>query len=147
MSYIDQLITVAGADVDGLKAKDKEYGGSWKKRGGIGAFMMLARKWDRLEERVKNLNYDVFTAVQGDDRSETVIDDIRDLRRYLLLVEAECRAQGMAAALTLPGDEQFPHGSVKPPLVYREFPSVQGAGTVVTGTSTSAPPQFGDQHA
>jgi hypothetical protein len=65
------------------------YGTSWKKRGGVGAFMMAARKWDRLELAVGKYDYNIFRAVEGDKRAEGIMDDIRDLRRYLLLIEAE----------------------------------------------------------
>lgn len=78
-------------DEDGrvLFQKEKSYGGSWKKRGGIGAFMMLARKWDRIEQQVQEHGYDVFKAIQNDSADEGILDDIRDLRRYLFLVDAE----------------------------------------------------------
>jgi hypothetical protein len=78
---------VTSADIRGLVKAEQSYGDSWKKRGGVGAFMMLARKWDRLENHVKKYNYDIFQAIHADLRSEGIIDDIRDLRRYLLLVE------------------------------------------------------------
>lgn len=80
---------VARADVTALEKAEESYGDSWKKRGGVGAFMMLARKWDRLEKQVENMDYDVFEAIKDDNREEGVIDDVRDLRRYLMLVEAE----------------------------------------------------------
>ena len=35
---------LAQEDVDKLEKAEKSYGDSWKKRGGVGAFMMLARK-------------------------------------------------------------------------------------------------------
>ena len=53
--------------------------------------MMLARKWDRLEKQVDEYNYDIFNAAKEDMREEGILDDIRDLRRYLFLVEAEVR--------------------------------------------------------
>jgi len=53
--------------------------------------MMLARKWDRIENQVKGFKWDVFEAVQDDAREEGILDDIKDLRRYLFLVEAEMR--------------------------------------------------------
>ena len=84
-----ELRSVCDTDVDTLIIKGRSYGDSWKKRGGIGAFMMLARKFDRIEESVKNNGYDVFKAYGKDARDEGIIDDIRDLRRYLLLVETE----------------------------------------------------------
>ena len=87
-NYLDTLHGIAKSDADKLLVKEKEYDGSWKKRGGIGAFMMLARKWDRIEAQVTSHGYDVFKAFAADQRSEGIIDDIGDLRRYLLLVEA-----------------------------------------------------------
>jgi hypothetical protein len=94
----EDIRAIASADVVGLKQAAKSYGPSWKQRGGVGAFMMLARKWDRLEPQVKKHGWDVFKAIAKDQRPEGIIDDIRDLRRYLLLVEAEMRAQGAASA-------------------------------------------------
>jgi len=111
--YLDALAAIAEEDVAGLKKAQQSYGNSWKSRGGVGAFMMLARKWDRLENRVRrgmtqgslsapvtpiNINeYDIFAHVISDPRAEGVIDDIRDLRRYLLLVEADLRDRGFGA--------------------------------------------------
>jgi hypothetical protein len=83
------LRAIAERDVGQLMSKDKEYGGSWKKRGGVGAFMMLARKWDRLETQVGKRGYDIFKALQEDLRTTGLIDDLGDLRRYLMLVEME----------------------------------------------------------
>lgn len=92
---------VANADVDLVTAKDLSYGASWKKRGGVGAFMMLARKWDRLEAMLVDHGYDVFAGIESgcepSDRQGadgTVLAEVRDLRRYLLLVEAEMVARG-----------------------------------------------------
>jgi hypothetical protein len=88
----DDLNAVATADIDQLVRKDAEYGSSWKRRGGVGAFMMLARKWDRIEPQVKAHGYDIFAAVTADNRAEGLRDDIGDLRRYLMLVETELAA-------------------------------------------------------
>jgi hypothetical protein len=68
--------------------------------------MMLARKWDRIEkaldpQQTENPTpWDIFAAAKRDDRAEGIIDDIRDLRRYLMLVEAELAAQGTKSAFT-----------------------------------------------
>jgi len=93
MKYIDQLDGIAKEDILKLHEKEKEYGGSWKKRGGANAFFMLCRKWDRLEHFVEKYNWDIFKSIEKDTRKEGVLDDIQDLRRYLMLVEAEmiCR--------------------------------------------------------
>ena len=91
---IQEVEKVAGEDVVNLDMAERSYGDSWKQRGGVGAFMMLARKWDRLEKQVNDHGYDVFNAANEDQRPEGIMDDIRDLRRYLFLVEAELRING-----------------------------------------------------
>jgi len=88
---INKVLGLSNKDVEGLHQAEQSYGDSWKQRGGVGAFMMLARKWDRLEKQVNEYNYDVFEAAKDDMREEGILDDIRDLRRYLFLVEAEVR--------------------------------------------------------
>lgn len=76
-------------DVEVLRAKGQAYGSSWRKRGGVGAFMMLARKWDRIEQQCSEAGYDVFAVLEGNTEiPDGLLDDIRDLRRYLLLVDA-----------------------------------------------------------
>lgn len=92
--FLEILDTIAQEDAAGLKEAYASYGPSWKQRGGVGAFMMLARKWDRLERRTRQLMWDIFRCIAEDDRREGAIDDVRDLRRYLMLVEAEMRARG-----------------------------------------------------
>lgn len=124
--YLSYLLDISREDVEGLQKAQQSYGNSWKLRGGVGAFMMLARKWDRIEKRVGTRpvdtskavtvlsggslpttpsvkfgdRFDIFQHLAADDRAEGLIDDIRDLRRYLLLVEAEARAHGTASANT-----------------------------------------------
>jgi hypothetical protein len=97
-AHLNYLQLVLDNDHEFLIKKDVEYGASWLKRGGVGAFMMLARKWDRLEEGVKQKPhaYDVYDFLKDHpDR----IDDIQDLRRYLALVEAEWKRRVEDAAL------------------------------------------------
>jgi hypothetical protein len=93
--YLDHLSNIAAEDVQGLLAAEAQYGDSWKKRGGAGAYMIMVRKFDRLEQAMPKFNYDIFLAVEEDPRAEGVIDDIRDARRYLYLIEAEIRARGI----------------------------------------------------
>ena len=88
---INNVLGLANQDVEGLHESEQSYGDSWKQRGGVGAFMMLARKWDRLEKQGTEYNYDVVQAAAEDMREEGILDDISDLRRYLFLVEAEVR--------------------------------------------------------
>lgn len=131
-AFLSKLKGIADADVAKLFEAEKSYGDSWKKRGGVGAFMMLARKWDRIENQigikpdltkltpgerieyeqaasiVSELNakcesskfgWDIFKAAIEDQRKEGLIDDIRDLRTYLMLVEAELQVRGLHTQL------------------------------------------------
>ena len=84
----NKMITLTDADVKALEVAETTYGDSWKKRGGVGAFMMLARKWDRIENQSTKVGYDIFTAISNDPSASGILDDIRDLRRYLILVES-----------------------------------------------------------
>jgi len=78
---------IASNDCEALLEKDRSYGSSWCRRGGVGAFMNLARKWDRIEEAARQCGWDLFEAYDRDRRPEGILDDIRDLRRYALLFE------------------------------------------------------------
>lgn len=87
-----RLEQICATDVNVLMLKGKQYGNSWKKRGGVGALMMMARKWDRIENIVEHHKYDIFEAsLDSYEDREGLLDDIADLRRYLLLVEDEVR--------------------------------------------------------
>ena len=90
---IKQTEIISAEDWTSLDRAEEDYGDSWRKRGGIGAFMMLARKWDRIEKQAFDYTYDIFLALEEDKRPEGLIDDIKDLRRYLLLVEAHMRTK------------------------------------------------------
>jgi hypothetical protein len=83
------ILELANEDAVVLEEKGRTYGDSWCKRGGVGAFMMLARKWDRIENICEAMNYNVFDACQ--ENTGDILDDIADLRRYLLLVEAHVK--------------------------------------------------------
>lgn len=91
---MDLLEQVASEDVAGLRSAWASYGNSWKSRGGPNAWFMLCRKFDRLENRLREYNWDIFRAIAEDDRREGAIDDVDDLRAYLLLVSAEMKARG-----------------------------------------------------
>lgn len=103
----DILSTLVNDDVTILKIKDKSYGSSWRKRGGIGAYMMAARKWDRLEEMMTIRNtetgevigyQDMFIIIRdeyargvydnGAEPDNSFLAQLRDLRRYLGLIDS-----------------------------------------------------------
>tara|TARA_R110000765_G_scaffold214195_1_gene319279 strand:+ start:995 stop:1288 length:294 start_codon:yes stop_codon:yes gene_type:complete len=89
-SDFDKIHDLGVGDAVALRKAQESYGDSWRMRGGVGAFMMLARKWDRIENQAKDNDYDVFKTIEIDPSTNGILDDIRDLRRYLLLVEAYC---------------------------------------------------------
>ncbi len=93
-AIINRVMCLGIEDADELHKAEQSYGDSWKQRGGIGAFMMAARKWDRLEKQVTEHGYDIFVAMEADQRDEGILDDIRDLRRYLFLIDAEMCGRG-----------------------------------------------------
>ena len=113
----DNLRNLTNEDIDCLVRAERSYGDSWKKRGGIGAFMMLARKWDRLENKTAEYGWDVFEAIQDDNRPEGILDDIRDLRRYLLLVEEEMERE---SDLRTPIPDEITEGITLPKFTPRE---------------------------
>jgi hypothetical protein len=116
------LKQISTEDVNGLIKAARSYGDSWKKRGGIGAFMMLCRKWDRIEQQVSRPSmdlrdgrghvpqFDIFRHIETDKRPEGLIDDIRDLRRYLMLVEEEMRRRQAESALSTHRDNEEDEG-------------------------------------
>ena len=97
MSIYKNILELGTLDAESLEHSEKSYGDSWKKRGGVGAFMMLARKWDRIENTVEKneFKYDIFSTIEQDPSRTGILDDIRDLRRYLFLVEAEMVRRGI----------------------------------------------------
>lgn len=119
--YLRHLAQIGLEDVNGLQEAHKSYGASCLKRGGAGLFMMFARKWDRLEKLLESgvvktgetfSQWDIFAALQLDPRAEGVIDDIRDLRRYLMIAEAHARALGISSAQSKHRDNQPEDGIV-----------------------------------
>jgi hypothetical protein len=96
LKYHRHLEAIGQADVEYVRRKDAHYDASWKKRDGVGAFFTIVRPWDRLESISRSVGYDIFTKIreeglEGPDGS--LIACVRDLRRYLLLVEAEMTEQ------------------------------------------------------
>lgn len=80
------IADICNRDQATLKGKEGAYAGSWQRRGGVGAFMMLARKWDRIENICRDMTgWDILQA--GVQNRSEILDDIQDLRAYLLLVE------------------------------------------------------------
>ena len=134
-AYQKKLWTVAVNDVNFLMYKDATYKGSWKRGGGRSAYFMLRRKIDRLLEMMKlpappegwpttaavnavtvsrllemSRSEDIFAQIRTRPGGEdgTVLAEVRDLRRYLLLCEAEMVAAGVVEVDRPPGAEKPP---------------------------------------
>jgi len=103
MKHMEHLEAVLTRDQLLLEAGEKKYKASWKKRGGVDSFYMLARKWDRIEARVSQdhfagnsvQQFNILEHCMADKALDGILDDIGDLRRYLALVEAEVRSRGV----------------------------------------------------
>lgn len=129
----DPFVEIAMRDAAELREKNAAYGESWKRRGGAGAFMMLARKWDRIDNILSPFSGGTLASALERNPGD-VLDDIGDLRRYLLLVEDE--------VLRL---EDLPHYG------HDEFPSVLFAyinhrGDVHTYLAKPQALVFGSEH-
>lgn len=90
----ERLFEIGRRDAAKLEQSHGKYGDSWRKRGGWEAFANLSRKWDRIERAAAMHDFDIFRAIEGGaasdgtvDGKDSLLDDIGDLRRYLLLVE------------------------------------------------------------
>lgn len=94
------LIKVANLDVEGLLSARDEYGDSWKENGGIGAYFTLKRPLDRLVKLCSKMpkggdgRYDIFAHCVESEGDGGALNAVRDLRRYLTLVEAELIERG-----------------------------------------------------
>tara|TARA_R100001594_G_scaffold1296_2_gene5426 strand:- start:6714 stop:7070 length:357 start_codon:yes stop_codon:yes gene_type:complete len=98
---------VAQNDLHALQKAETSYGDSWKRRGGVGAFMMLARKFDRIEHQSEKHGWDIFEAGEVYIGEAGLLDDIRDLRRYLLLVENEILANTVTGSAETVDDVDY----------------------------------------
>ena len=91
-----------------VNTKDRHYASSWRKRGGAGAFMVIARKWDRIEEACKSAAppYDIFECFAKEVRQEGITDDVIDLIGYLLiLLEYKLGDDEIAANWSVDGED------------------------------------------
>lgn len=97
--YLDWLGPVSSNDVSCLIDAERSYGDSWKRRGGVDSFAMLGRKWERIETALacqrtsisESAPFDIFEHIAASPEAGGLIDDVRDLRRYLMIIEAEAR--------------------------------------------------------
>lgn len=91
-TYHRWLQQITEEDIRYVVRKDRQYMSSWKTRGGPGAFFTFARPWDRLESIASKQGYHIFKIIADEGLrgvDGTLLACVRDLRRYLMLLEAE----------------------------------------------------------
>jgi hypothetical protein len=114
MDHMQYLRQIVEDDIQTLQQKESTYKGSWKMSGGRSAWFMLKRKIDRMINMMTTEGMDVesytnISAIKSMLRAEddiflraeldgsqagadgTLLAEIQDLRRYLLLTEAELK--------------------------------------------------------
>lgn len=134
MNIYDVILQLAKEDAKVLAERDSSYGSSWEKRGGVGAYMMMVRKSDRIETQVEKHAWDVFAAIRSNPAPDGVIDDLRDLRRYLFLVEAKLTVEGtLKKPVIAPG--------VNPNFQYDRVVTATAGSIPLTGRSENYPAQ------
>lgn len=84
----DRLNAICTHDLHYLITRDADYGSSWLRRGGIGAYLTAVRPIDRLDAQLAagTPPWDILANAHA---NPLVLNAIRDARRYLLLIEAE----------------------------------------------------------
>lgn len=71
--------------VDVLMEKQPKYGDSWRRRNHSPGDN-LSRKWDRIEQALEAHNWNIWDALRADPTDTGLIDDIRDLANYCILI-------------------------------------------------------------
>ena len=80
-----------------LIKKNSEYGSSWRRRGGVGAFFTIWRKADRLEAQLKSRGYNIFDVTDDPTSTESLDETLVDFWCYLgLVIESRQRIREMA---------------------------------------------------
>lgn len=107
MDFKESLEIIARQDVEGLIEARRNYGDSWRAEGGFSAYFNVKRKIDRFvvmmarepliinrsrdgQPNLTRERYNVFSQILADvaQGGEGTLDAVRDLRRYLTLIEA-----------------------------------------------------------
>lgn len=82
----EALTRIALDRIEVCKKKNKEYGDSWCKRLGPGAFFTTTRKIDRLEVQAKQRNFDLFDVTEDPESTESLDETLLDAVAYFLLI-------------------------------------------------------------
>jgi|GEM_PF-6506728 len=82
----DKMQAIQDQTLEMCRKKDAEYGASWCRRGGVGAFFTVWRKADRLEEQLKKVEFNMFDVSDDPNSTESLDETMRDFANYLYLV-------------------------------------------------------------
>lgn len=158
LDYHEHLGKICERDVQYVREKDTQYDASWKRHGGAGAFFTIVRPWDRFYHMAtgpaaSGHEHDIFRIIRAQGLSGpdgSMIACVRDLRRYLLLLEAEmteqlCAHKDAVTLGTITGQrggelDKFLHGARPPGMAH--LPEMHGNVDAVHAT-----PSAGSQHA
>lgn len=80
------------------RRKDAEYGASWCRRGGIGAWFTTVRKFDRLVTQLRQKGFNIWDVSDDVDSTESLEETIKDGINYLLLILEKRRVISMTEA-------------------------------------------------
>ena len=95
VSYMKEVTNTLAEIKIMVDAGYKKYGESCLKRGYLGLYMMLARKWDRIELVMERSNYSLQNALSCNPPPDGLLDDINDLIVYLVILRSEISAKNL----------------------------------------------------
>jgi hypothetical protein len=125
--YLSRLEAVLSAIRCAVIKGHGKYGDSCLQRGGVGLYMMLARKWDRLERDASLTGYDLLSMIERDvvaNVVDGVADDVLDLCAYLVIALSENQVGASPVQLDLFDSET----EGWPPSVLQPRVTEQGEG-------------------
>jgi len=82
----DSIRKMLNDGVDLLEKKNKSYGSSWERRGGVGAFFTVWRKIDRLDAQLEQAEFNIFDVSVAAEDGESIDETLKDAMLYFALV-------------------------------------------------------------
>ena len=86
LAFVEGIRAILKDLVELASSKDREYGASWCKRGGVGAWFTSCRKFDRLITQIENKDWNVWEISDDINTTEALEETLMDGVNYLLLI-------------------------------------------------------------